>query len=114
MAHRAPQKLKQNGILGKLFGIIIHFLNFRKQKVFLNGQYSSLTSIECGVPQGSILAPLLFLIHIDDLPDDLSINVKLFVYDLSLFSLVHNMNMSIINLNQKLGNSVENEVEPRS
>ena len=45
-------KLKQNGISGKLFDIITDFLNFRKQRVLLNGQYSSWTSIEAGVPQG--------------------------------------------------------------
>ena len=52
------------------FDIITHFLNFRKQTVVLNAQYSSRTSIEVGVRQGSILRPLLFLIHINDLSDD--------------------------------------------
>ena len=52
------------------FDIITHFLNFRKQTVVLNAQYSSRTSIEAGVRQGSILRPLLFLIHINDLSDD--------------------------------------------
>ena len=52
-------KLKQNGISGKLFDIINDFLNFRKQRVVLNGQYSSWTSIEAGIPQGSILGALL-------------------------------------------------------
>ena len=62
-------KLKQNGISGKLFGIIIDFLNFRKQRVVLNWQYSSWTSIEAGEPQGSILGLLLFFIYINDLSD---------------------------------------------
>ena len=100
-------KLKQNGISGKLFDIITDFLNFRKQRVVLNGQYSSWTSIEAGVPQGSILGPLLFSIYINNLSDDLTTNVKLFADDTSLFSVVHNMNAE--NENQKLGNSVENE-----
>ena len=68
--------LKQNGISGKLFGIIIDFLKFRKQRVTLNGQYSSWTSIEAGIPQGSILGPPLVLIYINDLSDDLTTNVK--------------------------------------
>ena len=46
------RKLKKNGISGKLFEIITDLLNFRKQRVFLNGQYSSWTSIEAGPPQG--------------------------------------------------------------
>ena len=65
-------KLKQNGISGKLFNIITDFLNFRKQRAVLNGQYSSWTSIEAGVPQGSILGPLLFLVYINYL---LSLNL---------------------------------------
>ena len=52
------------------FDIITHFLNFRKLTVVLNAQYSSWTSIEVGVRQGSILRPLVFLIHINDLSDD--------------------------------------------
>ena len=55
-------KLKQNGISGKLLNLIIDFLSNRKQRVVLNGKYSSWTNIEAGVPQGSILGSLFFLI----------------------------------------------------
>ena len=100
-------KLKQNGISGKLFGIIIDFLNFRKQRVVLNGQYSSWTSIEAREPQGSILGLLLFFIYINDLSDDLTTNVMLFADDTSLFSILHNMNTSTTNLNNDL-NKIKN------
>ena len=56
-------KLKQTDISGKLFDIIMNFLNFRKQRVLLNGQYSSWSTIEARVPQGSILRQLLFLMN---------------------------------------------------
>ena len=99
-------KLKQSDISGKLFDFITDFLSFRKQRVVLNGQYSSWTSIEAGVPHGSIPGPLLFLICINDLSDDLT-SVKLFADDTSLFSIVHNMNTSTTNLNKDL-NKIKN------
>ena len=68
-----------------MFNIISNFLNLRKQRVVLNGQYSSWTSFEAGVPQRSILGPFLFLICINDLSDDLTTNVKLVADDTSIF-----------------------------
>ena len=78
------------------------FLKDRKQRVVLNGQNSSLANIEAGVPQGSILGPLLFLIYINDLPDNLSTNAKLFADDASLFSVVHDIATSSCDLNYDL------------
>ena len=95
-------KLKQNGISGNLLDTITDFLNYRKQRVALSGKFSSWTSIEAGVPQGSILGPLLFLIYINDLSDDLMSNVKLFADDTSLFSVVHDVNASSTNFNNDL------------
>ena len=95
-------KLKQNGISGKLLNIIKDFLNSRKQRVVLNGQYSSWASITAGLPQGSILGPLSFLVYINDLSKNLSSNPKLFAVDTSLFSVLHNLNTSTNNLNEDL------------
>ena len=100
-------KLKKNGVSGNLFDIITNCLNFRKQRVVSNGQYSSWTSIEAGLPQGSILGLLLFLIYIHDLFFDLTTNVKFFADDTSLFSIVHNRNTSTFNLNNDL-NKIKN------
>ena len=74
----------------------------RKQRVVLNGQSSSWTNVKAGVPQGSILGPLLFLIYINDLADGLSSNTKLFADDTSLFSVIHDSVITTLELNSDL------------
>ena len=95
-------KLQQNGISGKLLRVLSDFLKDRKQRVILNGQFSSWTSVNAGVPQGSILGPLLFLIYINDLADGLSSNSKLLADDTSLFSVIHDVDTSANELNNDL------------
>ena len=82
-----------------MLNILSDFLRNRKQRVTHNGQSSSWTNVNAGVPQGSILGPLLFLIYIDDLSDGLSSNAKLFADDTSLFSIVHDINTAAIESN---------------
>ena len=95
-------QLHQSGISDDLLNILSDFLRSRKQRVTLNGQSSSWTNVNAGVSLGSILGPLLFLIYINDLPDGLSSNAKLFADDTSLFSVVHDINTSAIELNSDL------------
>ena len=73
---------------------------FIQQRVILNVQFSSWTSVNGRVPQGSILGPLLFLIYINDLADGLS--SKLLADDTSLFSVIHDVDTSANELNNDL------------
>ena len=91
-------KLEQNGINGHLLKVLKDFLYSRKQRVVLNGQNSSWSDVFAGVPQGSIVGPLLFLVYVNDLSDGLHCNPKLFADKTSLFSRLHT-NEATNNLN---------------
>ena len=95
-------KLEQTRIGGPLLKILTDFLKSRKQRVVLNGQHSSWSDVLAGVPQGSILGPLLFLIYINDLSDGLQFNPKLFADNISLFTTVLNIKKAANNLNTDL------------
>ena len=64
--------------------------------------FSTWKNVSAGVPQSSMLGPLLFLIYINDLTEGLSTNAKLFADDYSLFSVIHNIQTSANNLNKDL------------
>ena len=95
-------KLEHIGISGNLLSLLKSFLNNRFQRVVLNGQCCNWSSVLAGVPQGSILEPLLFLIYINDHPEGLQSSVKLFAVDTSLFSTVYDPNMSADQLDKDL------------
>ena len=95
-------KLKQNGISGKLLNLIENYLINRKQRVVLNGCKSEWGDIQSGVPQGSVLGPLLFLIYINDLEVGIKSKVKFFADDTSLFSIVKDPTISANDLNHDL------------
>ena len=95
-------KLSQNGISGNLPDILSDFLSDRKHSVFLNGQKCTWENVNGGIPQGSILGPLLFLIYRKDLSGDLFSKTKLFAEDTSLFHGVHEINISANKLNNYL------------
>ena len=78
-------KLEVAGIGGKLLSWFESYLSSRKQRVILNGCQSSIKEIYAGVPQGSILGPLLFLIYINDITDVVKTNIRLYADDSSIF-----------------------------
>ena len=95
-------KLKQNGISGNLLKLFENYLHNRKERVVLNGSFSDYSIIESGVPQGSVLGPLLFLIYINDLERNIKSNIKFFADDTMLFSIVKDAVISSDDLNHDL------------
>ena len=79
-------KLKSYGISGQIFGLIFSFLSNRRLRVVLDGKSSQEYPVNAGVPQGSILGPTLFLLYINDLPDDLISNIAIYANDTTLYS----------------------------
>ena len=92
-------KLKTYGVAGDLLLLLKNYLKNRKQRVVLNGQTSEWTKSNSRVPRGSVLGPLLFLIYINDLPDDITSICEIFADDTSLFSKVQHINRSANELN---------------
>ena len=80
-------KLSAYGLTGRLLDIIDAFLSNRFQRVTIDGVYSTFKPVTSGVPQGSVLGPLLFLLFINDVTDlfDGTINVKLYADDIKIY-----------------------------
>lgn len=95
-------KLKYHGVQGNLLNIINDFLSNRLQRVCLEGVESTWEKIAAGVPQGSILGPLLFLVYINDLLEGIQSNARVFADDTSLFHTSHDPTTSTNILNQDL------------
>ena len=73
------------GIRGNAFELIISYLNDRVQYVQINNLISSNKKILCGVPQGSVLGPLLFLLYVNDIQNASNFNIRLFADDTLLY-----------------------------
>lgn len=95
-------KLKQNGVEGELLLWLENYLEDRKQRVTLSGQHSNWSCIKAGVPQGSVLGPLLFIVYINDIVDNIKGNIKLFADDTALYIDVDNTNQGEIIMNADL------------
>ena len=82
-------KLKSYGISGQIFGLISSSLSNRRLRVVLDGKSLQEYPVNDGVPQGSILGATLFLLYINDLPDDVICNVAIYADDATLYSKCH-------------------------
>jgi len=85
---RFLMKLRYYGISGRILGWIGDFLRGRHQRVTLEGFKSTAASVESGVPQGSVLGPLLFLLYINDLPQTVASSTRLFADDCLMYRVV--------------------------
>ena len=89
-------------ISGDLLELIRKFLSNRFQRVVVNGKTSELENVNAGVPNGSILGLLIFLIYVNHLSDGITSLLKLFADGTSLFSVIQNKNDSASQLNNNL------------
>jgi hypothetical protein len=90
------------GIEGRLFDWLCDYLSNRKIRVVINGQKSEWLRPNAGVPQGSILGPLLFLVFINDITENIESNINLFADDTSLMEIIENYVESYAKLNRDL------------
>ena len=78
---RLLHKLNYYGISGPTLYWIKSFLSDRTQHVSINGSHSALANVTSGVPQGSVLGPVLFLLYINDITNQIQSNIRLFADD---------------------------------
>ena len=85
------------GIEGEVLNIICSFLADREQRVVIDGNCADWAQIEAGVPQGSILGPLLFLVYINDITEVISSDLRIFADDTFIFRIADQNSSEILN-----------------
>ena len=96
------EKLEHYGIRGIPLELMKSYLSGRKQSVKCGNHFSVYMDIECGVPQGSILGPLLFLLYVNDLPNIIDLSGILFADDTCVLSSSKSISIVINDTNEKL------------
>ena len=85
------KKIQSYGIKGNLINWIIDLLSHRKQRIRINNIFSNWQEVISGIPQGSVIGPLLFVIFINNLPDVIkNSHIFLFADDMKLFNPIYN------------------------
>ena len=85
-------KLFSLGVSKQVLQWVDDFLSDRKQTVVVNGTRSPFGDVVSGVPQGSVLGPILFLVHINDIVNAASSNIRLFADDCVCYRVIENVN----------------------
>ena len=88
---RLIEKIKSYGIGQHITNWIQDFLQGRKHRVCVNGKFSEWAPVTSGIPQGSVLGPLLFVLYINDLPENIISDIYLFADDTKIFTQVNNI-----------------------
>ena len=95
-------KLQKYGIRGNFLQLLNDYLANCKQVVYINNTYSRQQDVSCGVPQGSVLGPLLFTVYINDLPKISKFETRLFADDTALILSDKNMKSFNVKVNSEL------------
>ena len=82
---RLLTKLSGYGLKGKILNWLKDFLHDRHQQVVINNSKSSWAKVTSGVPQGSVLGPVLFLVYVNELPSLVQCGIKMFADDVKLY-----------------------------
>ena len=88
---RLITKIKAYGIQGPLLSWLNSFLINRNQRVIVRGTYSKWTKVTSGVSQGTVLGPIMFLIYINDISNELESPIKLFADDIKVYRVLNSL-----------------------
>ena len=94
--HRLLHKLGAYGVNNQVLRWLKNFLCFRCQRVLVDGESSDWYDVVSGVPQSSVLGPLLFIIYVNDIPDHVNCASQMFADDLKIYRTIHDLNDSLM------------------
>ena len=100
---RLLTKLHHYGIQDKIHESLNIWLTKRVQRVVINGYESDFAKVQSGIPQGTVLGPLMFLLYINDINFGISTKLQLFADDCILYCTINSPNDNNLNLQSNLG-----------